>query len=300
MDDHKLRLAAFDWLDQQVEIRGDDVLPRSLLEKGFEFGSERIPLVSPQGIFKPKMLDIPLSITTAPKGPYDDHYNNEGFFSYRYRGTDINHRDNIGLREAMKANTPLIHFIGIVQGRYLAVWPVYIIGDDPSKLTFQVAVDDVSILEGTSLPFSRNDEDATARRAYLTSTIRVRLHQRSFRERVLHAYRDQCSLCRLRHAELLDAAHIIPDNEPDSTPTVDNGIALCKLHHAAFDSLILGIGPDYIIKVRADVLEEDDGPMLLHGLKELHSQRIILPASKDSWPNREFLERRFAKFNDAA
>jgi putative restriction endonuclease len=57
---------------------------------------------------------------------------------------------------------------------------------------------------------------------------------------------------------------------PESKMTIDNGIPLCKLHHAAYDSFILGVTPDYIIHVREDVLEEEDGPVLQHGLKGLH------------------------------
>lgn len=76
--DHEVRLAAFHWLSEQVNIHGD-VLPRGLLVKGFVFQDQKIPLVAPQGIFKPKILDLPLSITTAPKGPYDDNFNQEGF-----------------------------------------------------------------------------------------------------------------------------------------------------------------------------------------------------------------------------
>jgi putative restriction endonuclease len=163
-------------------------------------------------------------------------------------------------------------------------------------LTFTVAVDDESMLRNEIQTASLISEESTSRRAYITATVKTRLHQRGFREKVLHAYRTQCALCRLKHSELLDAAHIIPDNEPDSTPTVDNGIALCKLHHAAFDSLILGISPDYLIHVREDVLNEKDGPMLQHGLKELQSRKIILPTSKMSWPKQEFLDRRYQKF----
>jgi hypothetical protein len=58
---------------------------------------------------------------------------------------------------------------------------------------------------------------------------------------VLRAYRDCCAVCRLRHEELLDAAHILPDGHPRGEPVVRNGLALCKLHHAAFDRHILGI-----------------------------------------------------------
>ena len=65
--DQKIRLAAFKWLSEQVSIHGD-VLPRKLLEKGFVFEDNRISLISPQGIFKPKIMDYPLTITTAPKG----------------------------------------------------------------------------------------------------------------------------------------------------------------------------------------------------------------------------------------
>ena len=43
----------------------------------------------------------------------------------------------------------------------------------------------------------------------------------------------RCALCRLRHQELLDAAHITPDSEAEGEPLVSNGVVLCKLHHAA-------------------------------------------------------------------
>jgi putative restriction endonuclease len=293
--DHEVRLAAFHWLSEQTNIHGD-VLPRELLAKGFAFQDYRIPLVAPQGIFKPKILDLPLSITTAPKGPYDDNFNQEGFLAYKYRGTDPDHRDNVGLRKALKNDIPLIYFHGIVPGKYLAVWPVYIIADEPTNLTFTVAVDESEAIYKES---GQVGENSTTRRAYITSTVRTRLHQRGFRERVLAAYRSQCAFCRLKHLELLDAAHIIPDTEPESMPTVDNGIALCKLHHAAFDSFILGINPDYVIEVREDVLKEKDGPMLQHGLKDLHKSQIILPSSQSLWPNRELIDRRFKKFKEA-
>jgi putative restriction endonuclease len=126
------------------------------------------------------------------------------------------------------------------------------------------------------------------------------VHQRSFRERVIEAYKSQCAFCRLRHRELLDAAHIIPDNSPEGEPIITNGIALCKLHHAAYDSFILGVTPDYIIHVRKDVLEEEDGPVLQHGLKGLHNTKLILPGLKSHYPNREALEWRYSRFAKVA
>ncbi|MBN1356914.1 HNH endonuclease [bacterium] len=195
----------------------------------------------------------------------------------------------------MKKQLPLVYFHGIIPGKYLAVWPVYVVGDDPISLVFRIAVDDASFIEDGSEK-SLVDDSVALRRAYVTSTIRTRLHQRSFRERVIAAYRSQCSLCKLRHTELLDAAHIIPDRYPESQPSISNGISLCKLHHAAFDSFIIGVSPDFKIHVRRDVLLESDGPMLRYGLQKLDGERLVLPAAKQNWPDRGALEWRFDKF----
>ena len=92
--DSRVRATAFDWLSDQVGIYGD-VLPRNLLAQGFVMDGKRIPLVGPQGIFNPRVLrDVPLSITTAPEGPYDDAFGVDGLLRYRYRGSDRNHADN--------------------------------------------------------------------------------------------------------------------------------------------------------------------------------------------------------------
>src|SRR3989304_615457 len=46
------------------------------------------------------------------------------------------------------------------------------------------------------------------------------MHQQEFRQ--------ECAICRLRHEELLDAAHILPDGHPRGEPVVPNGLALCN------------------------------------------------------------------------
>ena len=269
-----------------------DVLPRTLLQKGFSFEGAQIPLVSPQGIFKPKILVWPLSITTVFGGPYEDAFTPEGLH-YKYRGTDPDHPDNVGLRELMKRSRPLVYFHGISPGQYLSVWPVYVVGDNPGALTFRIALDD---MESVASPPEMGVKETEIKRAYLTASIRIRLHQRTFRERVLEAYRSMCAFCRLRHRELLDAAHIIPDADPEGDPKITNGIALCKIHHAAFDAFMLGITPDYKIHVRSDILDEEDGPMLQYGLKGLHNGELILPAARIHWPDQDFLAQRYETF----
>lgn len=303
-EEHRIRIKAFDWLSKQVEVHGD-VLPRQILAEGFEFESNRVPLLGPQGIFKPRVFQkIPISITTTISGPYDDSFDQDGLLQYKYRGTDPNHRDNIGLKLAAQHRIPLIYFHAVVAGKYLAVWPIYIVKTDDISLTFTVAVDDATFMnratqEDFDILRSADSAEEDSRRKYITASVRQRLHQRSFRERVLRAYRGQCAFCRLKHEELLDAAHIIPDSDPGGDPLVKNGMALCKIHHAAFDKYFLGVRPDYLIEVRRDILLEHNGPMLQHGLKGLHEKRIILPTKKIQRPDPELLDQRYMIFKKA-
>ena len=292
--DLKVRLAAFDWLREQMSLHPDGI-PRSVLERGFVLDGDRVPLVGPQGIFKPRVCQLPLSITTIPEGPYADAMVGR-FLHYSYRGTDAAHPDNVGLRHAMERRTPLALFYRLRPGLYLCARPVYVIRDDPARLRFEVAVDDVWQMEAQDAVTTVGEDRASIRREYVTASFRRRLHQQAFREQVLEAYRDQCSVCRLRHRELLDAAHIVADAEDEGDPVVSNGLALCKLHHAAFDSFFLTVRPDYKIEVRQSILEETDGPMLLVGLKQIHGQPIELPRSRADRPDLARLERRYERF----
>jgi putative restriction endonuclease len=127
----------------------------------------------------------------------------------------------------------------------------------------------------------------------------TRVHQAGFRQRVLTAYAKKCTICHLRHTELLDAAHILSDRHPRGEPVVPNGLALCKIHHAAFDSNILGIRPDHVVEIRHDILDEVDGPMLRHGLQDLHGNVISLPPRVADQPDTERLEERYEQFQSA-
>ena len=65
--DPRVRLAAFSFLEAETRRAGTDVLPRALLAQGFQFDGRRVPILGPQGIFKPAVLpEMPLSITTVP------------------------------------------------------------------------------------------------------------------------------------------------------------------------------------------------------------------------------------------
>ncbi|NLJ40827.1 MAG: HNH endonuclease [Clostridiales bacterium] len=298
--EEQIRLAAFEWLREQVQFHGD-VLPRAILEQGFNFRDERVTLIGPQGIWKPKILrDMPISITTAPGSPYSNSFTTDGLLLYKYRGDDPFHRDNVGLREAMHRKAPLIYFYGVARGKYFAVWPVYIVSDNPNRFTFTVAADDMNHIShfetSKEVIYGKADDERIVERQYVTRNVNERLHQRLFREVVIHAYRERCAFCNLRHTQLLDAAHIIPDADTMGEPIVNNGLSLCKIHHAAYDSNMIGVTPDYGIVVRDDIMREQDGPMLKHGIQALHKKSIILPKNIASWPDKDRLSLRFKQF----
>jgi putative restriction endonuclease len=296
--DELIRTAAFQWVEKQVNLHGG-FIPRALLDQGFEFQGRRITLTGPQGIWKPAFMELPLSIYSRPDGPYPDFIMDNGFLVYRYRGTDPKHKDNVGLRTVMNRRIPLIYFYRVEKGKCLAEWPVYIEEDHPADLAFIVSIGahnevykEQELQQGQSL-FETEDQ---LHRRYTTSVAILRLHQAEFRVRVLSAYKEQCAFCRLRHIQLLDAAHIIPDGEDGGEPIVPNGLSLCKIHHAAFDNNIVGVNPDYQIIVREDVLEEIDGPMLKYGIQEMHGQKIYLPGNRYNLPDRGRLKVRFESF----
>ena len=92
---------------------------KAVLDQGFDFKGTRVPLMGPQGIFKPRIMELPLSITTAPPSPrkprpYDDEMGEDSLIRYRYRGTDPDHPDNVGLRGARRLGIPLIYNVGMV------------------------------------------------------------------------------------------------------------------------------------------------------------------------------------------
>jgi putative restriction endonuclease len=174
--DHRIRLAAFQWLRAQMDVHGE-LLPRSILAEGFVFEGQRVPLLGPQGIFRPAVMsEAPLSITTIPGGPYDDGMGSGGVLSYAYRGTDPAHPDNRGLRRAMERQHPLVYFYRVQPGQYLAAFPVFVVGDRLRDLAFDVAVDDAQALDAPSAAISAVSEDRAAiRREYVTAIVRRRV-----------------------------------------------------------------------------------------------------------------------------
>jgi len=290
-----VRDAAIVFLQSVVDAEG--VVSSADLRR-FTFNNERVFLVGPQGIFKPKQLALPLSIKTVPpvdgrEPPYLDQFDEHDTLHYRYRGTDPQFHENVGLRRLMEAGLPLVYFHGLDKGRYLAA-AALMAADRPADLTFEVDLTELDV----ALPGHDRSSFELAQGTNKMRLLKARINQASFRERVMKAYQSACALCRLRHAVLLDAAHIRPHAEGGSS-IVPNGMSLCKIHHAAFDAGILGIRPDLVAEIRSDVMLETDGPMLAHGIQALNGTRLLHPRVKLLRPDVDALEYRYEQFRAA-
>jgi putative restriction endonuclease len=169
-----------------------------------------------------------------------------------------------------------------------------VVGDEPSRHTFHVAPVESSAIAAD--PVLRQAPIIRFERRYELALVRRRLHQDRFRAAVMEAYRSRCAICRLRREPLLDAAHIIPDREKLGEAMVPNGLALCKLHHAAFDGNLLGVSPDLKVQVSEELRTEKDGPMLAHGLVAFDGSPIGVPEAPNDQPNRDLLAERFERF----
>ena len=127
------------------------------------------------------------------------------------------------------------------------------------------------------------------------SDLRVRLAAFTFLDERRKVSSDLFDRRELQRGFVFDGERV-----PLGTPTVPNGIALCSVHHAAFDAHLMGVRPGYEIEVRRDVLEESDGPMLIHGLQGFHGKLIRVPSRQPLRPDAHLLEIRYDLFRQAS
>jgi putative restriction endonuclease len=190
---------------------------------------------------------------------------------------------------------PLIYFHGVTPGQYMVVQPVFVTRDEPSARTVLLEVglpyQDLAGQGLTSTPDLRE---------YALREVRLRLHQQRFRRDVLHAYRHRCTICALREPALVQAAHIVEDPDPQGIAAVVNGMALCAIHHLAYDRNLLGIDPDGVVHIARRLLDEHDGPMLREGLQGFHGSAIHLPRRTPDRPDPLRLAVRFERFSRAS
>jgi putative restriction endonuclease len=292
--DEDVRSSCFARLAVLQAQHGDELPYAGVLDAGFPFRGRRVPFLNYQkGIYRAAAQRGPaaLSIQTSAKSPYADEETDDGFF-YDYRAGSIEQPDNRALRMAAQLGVPLVYFIATRQGVYRPEYPYFVAEDLPAAR--RVRLSPGKLVGDLDEPEPVPVADLMERR-YVVRETKVRLHQARFRGAVLVAYRDQCTICRLKEVRLLDAAHIDADISPTGMPVVTNGLSLCSIHHRAFDQRLVAVSPDYEVRVSTRLLDDEDGPML-EVLKGFHGHRIHLPARRANYPDQERLAARFERF----
>jgi putative restriction endonuclease len=292
--DESLRVACFAALDVLRAEFGDELPLRGGLDRGIAFQGTRVPFFSHmKGIFRAGVQRGPaaLAVQTSWRSPYADAAIEDGFL-YAYRSGASGAADNRALRAAYELGVPIVYFVGTRPGYYEANYPFYVTADDAASAMVKLSPGAMvgPLDEREAMPIL----DEVSRR-YATREVKVRLHQGRFRAIVLPAYRERCAICRLKEVRLLDAAHITGDALDEGAAAVNNGISLCTIHHRAFDQNLVGVSPDYHVRVSSRLLDEEDGPML-DLLKQFHDTPLNTPSRAQSRPDPDRLSVRYERF----
>jgi len=294
VSDDTIRLLALNRVRELRELWGDSI-PESELAKGFPHSGDVVLLKGPQGIFKPRQLtDGPLTIMSTLGSQYEDELLDEAnTLRYDYAPPSREH-ENLGLKNLMAAGKPVILLKQVKakpRPEYMVVAPLYVEGFDDRVRQFSLSTRaDLSPRTDTQAGVVLRE----IQRAYGETTVQTRLHQAYFRRDVLSVYRSRCCVCELRVRPLLQGAHIVPDSEAAGVPTVQNGLSLCSIHHAAYDRSIVRIKSDYTIAVEQESIEAGDNFARI-SLSEFDGRRIFVPSDITQQPNPDFLDWRFRR-----
>ncbi|CCW32814.1 phosphorothioated DNA-binding restriction endonuclease [Xenorhabdus nematophila] len=111
-----------------------------------------------------------------------------------------------------------------------------------------------------------------------------------FRQQILRAYNYECAICgyNLRHDDTpvgLEAAHI-KWKQYGGPCTINNGLALCSLHHSAFDMGSIGIDSNMNLLVSESI---NGGSMVKQLFWNFAKKQIHLPQNKGYYPQEGFI-----------
>lgn len=147
----------------------------------------------------------------------------------------------------------------------------------------------------TESPRPENYNPFDKEKKVIKVTTESALRTRGFRQAVIEAYLCKCAICgmKLNSPDFLswevEAAHIVPHSSM-GRDDIWNGLALCHLHHWAFDVGWLTLLDDYTIQVSSQVhsLPSDFGRLgdyeFLRALS-IKSSRILLPKRSEIHPH---------------
>jgi putative restriction endonuclease len=157
----------------------------------------------------------------------------------------------------------------------------------------EIAEEQTELQQATESEPQLTDDEAQ----YTKSRRRAR--DAAFTRLVRDTYNERCAVCGSKRESPngnpeVEAAHIYPKQQGGSDD-VRNGIALCKLHHWAFDTGWLSLSDEHEVLVK-DAPEWNG----YHEFKQLEGNRIHLPNEEQATPHPMFLKehRQLHAFND--
>ena len=217
--------------------------------------------------------------------------------SYDLQDGDPEHPRNKPLLRALESQEPMIYFVGLSVGRYIALAPVFVASASDTQIELAIGSASLQVAED-----AKEEEyvlpAAPLQRQYAVKEVKQRLHQASFRNQLLVAYKERCAMSKLPEPRLLHAAHIIPDAEQEGHPSVTNGLLLASTYHSAYDANLIGVDPKYQIHVSKELLDRKDGPTL-EAIKALNERKLHIPRKLNERPNPEALAQRYDLFKQA-
>lgn len=202
----------------------------------------------------------------------------------RQHGLSLQQKEKAGKKEIVATFTP-----GFIIEYLQDVYPAYHAGV-------------VSTIDATEAAIMHQPLDVMISPAILASlplprrrvirTINQKVRERKFQHYVKLIYAGACAICGLQ-ANLIEAAHIKAVGE-DGTDEITNGVLLCRNHHKAYDAGLLGIGPDYSIRLSRTAEAKlrqgkRDGRLDEFIASSRVGQRIFLPAAREHYPNPAYL-----------
>ena len=155
--------------------------------------------------------------------------------------------------------------------------------DDVSK-TFYIGFGESPPEQLIEDPLDSEPFEPIEKRNRKMGQVPQRPDQGRFRFRVLRRYGPKCMVCDVRVDQLLEAAHVVPDNR-DGTYDPRNGLVFCRNHHRSFDLDLFAIGGiDYSIEFPDEGI---DSRML-----QITAQK--LEPMKNKFPHNDALRTRYA------
>jgi len=152
--------------------------------------------------------------------------------------------------------------------------------DIPSSNEYEVIEEEMAE-ESDDPPLEEDSEETTAGGPRKTRSA-------IFRHRVKQYYDESCAVCGSSRrtpegSPEVEAAHIYPRRE-NGRDHYRNGLALCRLHHWAFDSGWISATDDFEILVR-----HEEGRDESNEFEHLEGTQLNLPSNEDHQPHPKYL-----------